>query len=62
MRSAYADVPQWLGLLIGAMIIALSVGGIVLERRTEGGFRRSRLVWGTAGVVVGALFVLDALV
>ena len=55
------DVPWWVGLLFGLLILGVSVGGVALERRS-GVTPRSHLVLAVLGGAFGLLLVLDALV
>jgi hypothetical protein len=55
------DVPWWVGLLFGLLVLGVSVGGVALERRS-GVTPRSHLVLAGLGGVFGALLVVDALV
>lgn len=55
------DVPWWVGLLFGLLILGVSVGGVALERRA-GVTPRSHLVLAGFGGAVGLLLVVDALI
>lgn len=63
MRSnRILDVPWWVGLLFGVVILAVAVGGAWLEHRAGGPRSRSHLVFAAIGAAFGALLVVDALV
>ncbi len=55
------DIPWWVGLLFGLVLLGVSVGGVALERRA-GVTLRSHLVLAGLGGAFGLLLVVDALV